>query len=222
MTAGFFLKKWSAIVLLGILVFSCVLYAGILRVAKRVYIGKNFYFLVHETEHVEADALDIRLDGGAGYPLHGEGVALAVYLKEEDGLAVQAGLIEQGEKTSLVKRSVECLYFKTRLDKEKASLYTGALEGLYGFLQVLSEEISRLDKGTTQQSCRRVLQTLADLFSYHRQEYESVYPAYARLCGAAKEGLSSCMDGTIFVNDLRYMLCDLSVGYLSLAEEFIL
>jgi hypothetical protein len=216
MAAVSFLKKWC----IGILVLSCVLYAWVLSRTQSVYIGKSFYFLVCATEHVEADTLDIRLDGGAGYPLQGTGVALAVYLKAEEGLSVQTGLAEQGEEVSLIQRSVEYLYFKSRADKKNASLYTGALDTLYGFLQVLSSAITRLDKGATQQSTKRTLQSLSRLFSYHKEEYESAYPAYACLCESAEGQLKEFTADTVFVNDLRYLLCELAVGYLELAEEF--
>lgn len=225
MAVDFFIKKRWAYILLALILLFCFGYAIVLNRAKRVYLGKSFYFLVCESDHVEADTLDIRLDGGAGYPFLANGktaVALAVYLKEEEGLSVQTGLIEQGKQASLVKRGIEHVYFKKYVDKKNTSVYISALENLYGFLQVLSGEIVRLDKGATQESSKRILQTLSDLFAYHHRDYERSYPAYADLCNLAKEELKTCMGDTVFVNDLRYLLCELSVGYLELAEEFSL
>ena len=110
MSADNFIKKWIIGVLLTVFVGGCLLYAGILHSVKRVYLGKSFYFLVCITEHIEANALEVRLDGGAGFLLE-EGVALAVYLTADEGALVEASLLEQGESVFLLQRKAEYLYF---------------------------------------------------------------------------------------------------------------
>ena len=202
-----------------------MVYAVRLLSLESVYLGKNFYFLVRQTEHVQAGAYDVRLDGGAGYLLEHDGkeyVVFAVYLREEDGMSVQTGLAKQGEETRLLQATAERLYFKRNKDKKNASLYVGALRVLDGFIQVLSEEIARLDKGATQQSVKRILETLARQMEYEKKGHEERYPAYANLCKSAQETLTASICDTVYTNDLRYTLCELAVGYLDLAKEFAL
>ncbi len=218
-------KRLCVLLALCMLVFSCMAYAVLLKRAESVYLGKSFYFLVHKTEHIEAGAYDVRLDGGAGYLLEYDGkeyVAFAVYLSERDGISVQTGLAEQGEDTRLLTMTAERMYFKKRKDKKNASLYTGALSVLYGFIQILSEEIARLDKGATQQSSKRILEILARQMGYEKDKYKDSCPAYASLCNGAEESLLASINDTVYANDLRYTLCELSMGYLDLAKAFAL
>ncbi len=160
-----------------------------------------------------------RLDGGAGY-LVTDGktqyVALAVYLNEEDGLAVQAGL--DGLSTKLLHKGVYTLYFKGG-QKKKSTLYLNALRTLEGYISVLNEGIVRLDKGATQESCKRILTLLRRQFAYAQREYAS-YPSFASSCGAWATTLTELEGGTIYVKDLRYLLCEQVEGYLALCEEF--
>ncbi len=163
----------------------------------------------------------IKLDGGAGYLLEADGVqyvALSVYLNEADGLAVQAGLKES--ETKLIRRGVGSLYFKGK-DKQKSALYLNALRTLEGYIRVLEECVSRLEKGSTQESCKRLLKILERQFAFAAGEYES-YPAFSRLCGNWASSLAKLGEDTVYGKDLRFLLCRLAEGYLQLCAAFSL
>lgn len=221
-------KNWlyiAIVQLFSALVIAFFCYAAVLSRAEEVRLGKSFYFLVSETDHVEAGAYDARLNGGAGYLLEYDGreyVALAVYLDGEDGEAVQTAMAERGENTRLLQINAEYLYFKTRQEKKDSELYTGALNCLHSCMQILDREIVRLDKGATQQSSKRVLEVLSKQLEYLGKEYETTYTACAEVCQETGARLRELASDTIYGKDLRYLLCELSTKYLELTEAFAL
>lgn len=229
MQTDFFTKKrWIYPFISGVLALFVLLflaYAVYLSRVKAVWLGKSVYFLVSDNTHIEAAAQDVRLDGGAGYLLeYGdcEYVALAVYLDGEDGRAVQAATSQNGQATALLQINVDKLYFKSCKEKKNASFYQSALECLYGCMQVLGLEIDRLDNGATQQSSARTLGILLKQFRYLAGTYQESFPACAKVYTNAGESLDVVLKDTVYVKDLRYLLCDLSVGYLRLASAFSL
>ena len=145
MQTDFFRKKsWIAAVgcLLVLFVFSTVVYAAFLGRAQSVWLGQSFYFLLSNAEHVEAGAYDAQFNGGAGYLLEyggNEYVVLSVYMKEEEGIAVQNSMADRAE---ILQIDVGRLYFKTCEEKRRATLYQSALHCLYGCMEVLDEEIT--------------------------------------------------------------------------------
>ncbi len=162
-----------------------------------------------------------KLEGGAGYLLtekDGQYVALSVYLTEGDGLAVQAGL-EEGS-TRLLRKGISSLYFKGK-DKKKSALYRNALRILEGYICVLEECISRLEKGATQESCKRILQILRRQFVFAEKEYAE-YPAFSLSCGEWAKELEKIDEETVYAKDLRYLLCWQAERYLQLCEDFCL
>ncbi len=203
----------------GIIGFS-VFYAWDITRAKKVSHQKNFYYLVREEENVEVSAEFAKLEGGAGYLLEeeeGQYVALSVYLNEEDAQAVLEGL--QSEKAvRLLPKGIENLYFKGK-DKRKSTLYVNALRTLEGYMSVLNECIARLEKGETQENCKRILQILERQFAYAQEEYEG-YPAFATSCGEWSDTLREMGEETVYVKDLRYLLCGQVERYLQLCESF--
>jgi hypothetical protein len=226
MQTDFFIKKrWIYLgisQLLAAFVLIMLVYAAFLSRAETVWVGKSFYFLVSKTEHIEAGAYDAKLDGGAGYLLEYEGreyVALAVYLNGEDGRAVHAA---NGEDTKLLQMDIDKLFFKGCSEKKNAPLYQGALDCLYGCMEVLGLEIDRLDDGATQQSAARTLGILLKQLRYLAQEYQTSFASCAKVCASAGERLEALLSDTIYAKDLRYLLCELSTGYMRLASTFSL
>lgn len=226
MQTDFFIKKrWIYLgisQLLAAFVLITFVYAAFLSRAETVWVGKSFYFLVSNTEHVEAGAYDVRLDGGAGYLLDYDGreyVVLAVYLNGEDGRAVRAA---NDKNTALLQINVDRLFFKDCAEKKKAPLYQGALECLYGCMEVLGLEIDRLDDGATQQSSMQTLGILLKQLRYLALEYQESFAPCAKVCASAGESLDALLKDTIYAKDLRYLLCELSTGYMRLASTFSL
>ncbi len=226
MSAVFFSKRrWFYIAccqLLAGFFIICTCYAVVIRRASVVWVGKSFYFLISEEAHIEVGAYESRLDGGAGYLLEYEGheyIAWSVYLKEEDGATVQANI---GEPTKLIKRDVSHLYFKTLSDKKRKRTIQSALSTLYGCIDVLSQTISRLDQGFTQEDIRHILATLQKQVSYLGKSNQDSYPQFFRVCAGVQTSLEEIMNNTIYSRDLRYLLCGICDAYIRLAAKYAL
>ena len=215
-------KKWRyivfsqalAIMLLGILV--CVS----LHIQPRsLRNGKNFCFLVSKQSHIQAGMHEAQLNGGAGYLLSHKGreyVALSVYLKVEEGERITCVLKEQGEEVELCMLTATSLQLSGKGDKER--MHQEAIDCLYGCMQVLEQEIVRLDRGATQQSSLKIIKTLIRQFSFLAKKYTQNYPAFTKVCLQAKKFLEECANPILYVRDLRYLLCDLCVSYVDLAS----
>ncbi len=172
---------------------------------------------------MEVGAEFARLEGGAGY-LYDDGekyrVALAVYLQEKDGVEVQDRLLSEGRELALVHKGVDRLYFKGR-KREKAAVYTQALRLWESYMQYLNGCILRLEKGLTQEGCKRLLQELKKQFAYAEETYKG-YDAYAFACGKMEENLCRLEEETVYLKDLRYLLCLQADEFLQLCAEFSL
>ena len=226
MSAEFLYKKWimRVIVVFSIMCmfFSCV-YAGILSSVKNINVSTTFYFLVLDEAHVEAGAAFVKLDGGAGYLMEYNGrmyVALSVYMNERDGATVQRNLRASGKKTLLIKKGVQKLYLKNRF-KKKAALYVNALKVLRSYIDILNECTALLSKGITQEKCKSLLQVLERQFLYARSIYAG-YKQYADICERSALELSKLSQKTIYLKDLRYLLCWQAEKYIALCEHFSL
>ncbi len=228
MTTNFLMKsgwKWIVFaVTLGV-TFGAFAYAKTLSTVETVALNAEFYYLVSEDMQMEAGAEFVRLDGGAGYLLTNgdeEYVALSVYLKERDGVTVLENLKNNGKTGRILGRKVDKLYLKTTEQKKQASLYQGAFQSLYGCMQVLEECIFRLEKGMTQESCKRLLNTLKKQVVYLEKEYEGEFEKCASVCKEAKTCLTEMVSNTVYLKDLRYLACFLAEEYVSLANVFSL
>ena len=220
MATDLFLKKYLKSVLIGILVliFIGILgYTGSVSNKKRIEVRKNFYFLVSTSTHVEASTHFVSWSGGSGYLLEDNGreyVVFSVYLQKEDALSVQELL---KEPTQLITRSVECLYTS---DENLSKGVKGAFQTYYGWLTVLQNEINRLAQGCTQQSSKRILNILKKQMEYSSKKYENDFSDYADVCKIGAEQLTQITNGTVYVKDLRYLLCEFCVAYCQLANLY--
>ncbi len=204
---------------IGVVAFG-FFYSQRLANAQTVTLNKSFYFLVSTDSRVEASAEFAKLDGGAGYLLEEEGsqyVALAVYLSRADALSVQEGLGE-ALPTCVVHKGAFSLSFVGK-EKRKSALYLNALRTLEGYICILNECIARLEKGSTQESCKRLLTILQRQFAFAEGEYEE-YPEYAKACGAWSRELEGICKETVYLQRLRYLLCWQVEKYLQLCEAF--
>ncbi len=204
-------------VAMGVVAFG-FFYSLRLANAQTVTLNKSFYFLVSTDSRVEASTEFTKLDGGAGYLLEEEGtqyVALAVYLSKADALSVQEGL--GGElSTCILHKGVSTLGFVGK-KKKKSALYLNALRTLEGYISILNECVTRLEKGSTQESCKRLLSILQRQFAFAEEEYEE-YPEYAKACGAWARELEGIRRETVYVQRLRYLLCWQVEKYLQLCQ----
>ena len=225
MSAGFLLKnkiKALAVSLAFFVVFSILIYAGTLSSATVVAVEKSFYFLVSENPHVQAGAYDAVLDGGAGYLLETDGralVALSVYLNENEAKRVTSGY---GESVSVLALKTEKLWFKTREEKRKQEVVESALKRAYNCMELLANEIKRLDNGSTQESTKRILELIKKQFAFMEREHRENYEAFSKVCKDARKELETICAGTVYTKDLRYILCALCGSYKELADEFSL
>lgn len=205
--------------------FGCVAYAEFLTNAQTVSADKNFYFLVSTSTHVEASTQTAIHNGGAGYSLalnEREYVALSAYSQQSDGEQARVVMTGKGENTELLTLGLGKLYFKTSKEKKNASKIVGGLESLYGCIKVLEKEIARLEDGATQQSSKRILQTLSKQFSFLKTEYERIFPSLAKVCAEADSEIQTVCADIVYVSRLRYLHCSLCDSYVALGKEFSL
>ena len=226
-----FLLKWKRIagMVAGVLsvtfTFSAFFYAKTIEGASAVGTERNFYFLVAEGGSVEVSTQTIGLQGGAGYSLlYEDGVyaAYSVYFSEDESKVAQGSVEKTGEHAEIVVVTSKPLYLKTEKQKKHATTISGAFESLYGCMQVLHGEIARLERGATQESSKRILQTLSRQFSFLAKEYEKTIAGYKKACKNAEERLLEVTKGVVYAKDLRYILCELSVAYANLSKNFSL
>ncbi len=224
MSTKFFSKKRESVAF-GLAVCSFLLllgYALSLCFVKRVEVQASVYFLTTEDTRVEAGAEFAKLEGGAGYLLSEGGkeyVALSVYATQEEGLAVQQNLLAEGRKTELVSKGVDSLCFRGK-EKKKSDLYVNALRSFREYMSVLSGCISRLEKGSTQERCKELLGILERQFGYARNAYAK-YGAFAEVCAKSQGELQRLGTGTVYLKDLRYLLCWQAEQYVELASAFV-
>ena len=191
-------------------------YAPILQRMEVYPIEGVFYFLVSTDERIEVGAEFVKLDGGAGYFLEDGGrtcVAVSVYLKEEDAIAVSNDTAYQ-----ILQKGVDRLYFKG-MEKRTAKERVAALELLKNYITILDGCISRLEKGETQESCKRVLKILEKQLLYAGNQFV-YYKQFSKLCAQFHDSLLRITEDTIFLSSLRYLLCRQADGYVRLCEEY--
>ena len=225
----FFLRKniicWIASVISTVFVCGVFIYTFILSQTKIVDVNVWFYFLVSEDTRVEAGAEFIKLDGGAGYLLRNNGkdyVVLSVYLEENDGEMVREALAKQGKATRVLSVGIQRLYLKLSKDKKKANIYARAFHCLQSYMKVLTEAVSNLEKGGTQEACKRMIQPLIRQLLFLSEQYQELYPAFAKLCSGAADSLTQISNETVYVKDLRYLLCEWAEKTVILAAKFSL
>ena len=185
-------------------------------------IDKHFYFVVSTEAYTEVGAHFAQQNGGAGYILqsnNGERIAFSVYLKSSEAEAVQASLDTYTE-TEIAVYAVETLYFRGR-QRKNTQMIKGAFSSLYGVIEILINEIKNLDRGQTQEECKRILSMLEGQLEYLSQTY-SDYEIFASVCQSAAQSLRATSSQTVFAKDLRYLACGLCVGYVHFANEFAL
>lgn len=228
MSAEIFWKKRIRLILSGVLstviVVATLVYAYALTGLKKISIEKTFYFVVSDTTHVEAGAHFVSQNGGAGYVLErdkAQYVTYAVYLDREDAYTASAALTDYGETAQILVEEIGVLYVK---DRQSANTLRGVFSSLYGCIEVLNGEISRLSAGATQQSSKRILATLQRQLAYLKTSLEEngSYGDFSDLCASASLALQNAIEGTILVKELRYLQCAWCDAYIRLAKIYTL
>lgn len=225
MVAEFFYKKigWIARGVCVAVTFLCMGYAFMLSQVKSVSFHESMYFLVTEDTKVEAGAEFIKWEGGAGYLLENGGeeyVVVSVFSERESAETVQNRLTESGKKTSILNRGAGNLYFKGR-EKKKAKVYVSGLKLLKSYILLLEDCIGKLENGMTQQACKRILQTLKKQFD-HAQNIYAEYASFCKVCEISAQELEDICEGTVYLKDLRYLLCYQADCFTQLCAQFSL
>lgn len=222
MFTEFFYRKIVGSISLTI-VAICICYAFSLSRVKCVDFYGRVYYLVSENTKIEASTEFVRWEGGAGYLLENEGVehvALSVFLDKSSAEKVQKRLEESGEKIVLVAKGKEKLYFKGK-EKRIAGKYVSALKLLKTYILLLEDCIAKLENGMTQERCKQILKTLEKQFAYLQVNYFD-YKDFADACAQFKESLRCLSEDTVYLKDLRYLLCWQTEKYVKLCEAFSL
>ena len=226
MWTEFFLKKIRTRMLGCMCVFTvlaCTGFACFLSSVKTVVYDESVYFLVREDSSVAAGAEFVKWNGGAGYFLEDNGiqyVAYSVFWDKADGELVQKRLEEVGQKSLLLNKGNKVLYFKG--DKKKMSdLYVGALKLFKSYISLLEDCIGRLENGMTQEACKRILGIIERQFHYAKEKYID-YKSFSNVCGQSEDALTQLCAQTVYLKDLRFLLCWQSEKYIQLCNSFAL
>jgi hypothetical protein len=86
---------------------------------------------------------------------------------------------------------------------------------------LLEDCIGRLESGMTQEACKRILRVIERQFIYSKWRY-NVYPSFAKVCSQSGESLREICAQTVYLKDLRYLLCWQAEKYVELCEAFSL
>ena len=227
MSTDFLYKKYLVIfasVLSLIFTFCTFGYAYFLSSVHVENSCGQVFFLVSKETNVEVGAEFVRWQGGAGYLLSHNGeeyVAMSVYFNENDGTAVQTALLENGKDVQVLKLGLDKLYFKTHKEKKNANTYLDALRIFYGYLQVFERGISLLEQ-STQERVKEYYQPLQQQIAFLSEKYIKVYPSFSKVCKDGADALRDLGSETLYVKDLRYLLCKLSKEYVVLTSAFSL
>ena len=226
MSANFFTKKITmrfAFIFSLLFISFCVGNAYLITQAKKNNLHTSFYFLVSQDVRIEASTELMKWEGGAGYLIENDGkqyVAYTVFTDKADGERVQRRLTLMGKETLLLPTKTQVLYFKGK-KKRKAGFYTSALELLRSYIILLEECVTRLENGMTQEACKRILKVLARQFHYAKNCYGE-YAEFSKLCQKSGEELILLCQNTVYLKDLRYILCWQAEKYVDLCSAFSL
>ncbi len=214
MSTKFFTKKLLGSIPIFLVCF--LLLSGlILSTVQSIGKAKSFYFLVSTEANVEVGTEFSRLDGGAGYLLEYNGqeyVAWSVYEKEDAARAIQNTLQGKEKSCTLVKVGGEELYAST--DRR----FINGLKLLESYIDVLDQCIAKLEKGMTQENCKRTLEILKKQLAY-AQKSNKVTKACSIILERTREALLQVTEKQIFAKDLRYILCRLVDDYVQLSRR---
>lgn len=199
----------------------CFVYSVAVKNAKVVRMNTDFSFVVKRYDSAEVGSFESQQLGGAGYAISVNGescVAVSVYDSVTDAERIQNTL---GEEYYVYTMRANDLYLLTHTQKRNAQRYQGAFDSLNGCIQVLSQEIKRLESGATQQSSKRVLDGVQRQLEYLAQTYKNAYPVYAEVCEEAEKKLGKETENIIYAQKLRYLLCWMCEKYCDLTKAFL-
>lgn len=214
MSTKYFKKKiWHGISIFSVLVvFIFCIVAINLSKLERVGQTKIFYFLLSTETNVEVGIEFSKLDGGAGYLLEYAGeeyVALSVYENKEAGEKIQALLQDRGKETLLLQVGGSQIY---RCDLNCMRL-------IESYISVLNQCIVGLEKGMTQESCKRSLKILQRQLTFAVKQYVDI--ACIQVLKLVDEELFDIIQQDVYAKDLRYVLCMLVDNYTRISAKFI-
>ena len=118
--------------------------------------------------------------------------------------------------------SIGDLYLYSYKNKSNCKKIQGALESLYSCLLILQETIKILSDGGTQEVGKEMIGILQKQLSFLGGEYKKIFPLYTEVCKNGAEKMTKIKSNVIFLKDLRYLFCELAVGYLQFANSFVI
>ena len=225
MRTEFFRKRILSVVGVAttfFIVIGIYVYTRYLNNATVEAVSQNYYFLVSDSTHIEASTHKIVLSGGAGYLLEENGteyVTISAYPSKAEAESVQSRV---NESTKILSVGQKALYFKTRKEKKNAKVVVNALSCLNDTIEIIHQEISRLEEGATQESSKRLLNIIRKQLDYLANEYRDDYTQYAQVCVWASGFIGEMIAKVVYAQDMRYLECGLCVAYHELAQEFSL
>ena len=98
-------------------------------------------------------------------------------------------------------------------------MYLSALKLLKSYIELLDNCVIGLERGMTQEACKRILKILEKQFSYSQNVYKS-YPSFKKICKTSAMELQRIFGDTVYVKDLRYLLCYQADAFSKLCSAF--
>ena len=181
-----FFKRLS-VLFCAVVCFGSVLLAGILKTSATKSV-RAVYFVLTETESVQASAGEISLRGGAGYPIDG-GVAFGVYFSLKEAEAATVEISKEYANTYIRNYSIKTL------DKK------GNLGVIFTSLQLVQGWIDVLEKGGRQSVVKNGLSEISSVLIKKGEDCKDI------LSFELGEELEEIASKTVFASELRFFLC---------------
>ncbi len=210
MSTNFFTKKIGCS-FSALFVFILIVLGLHISARKPIEQKKTFYFLVSTEMNVEVGVEFSKFDGGAGYLLEYGGqeyVAWSVYDQEADGKNIQKSLEEMKKNTLLIKVGGDLLY-------ENDVRNLKGMRLLESYISFLNQCISRLEKGMTQECCKRTLKILEKQLGY-AQKIDDISKECSVVFRQVEKSLMELTEKPVYAKDLRYILCQFVDSYVQL------
>ena len=224
MKTDFFYKKakgWFGVFLSIVFMFGVLYIIGTTFCAASLETEKVFYFLTSTSSHIQASTHNAQYLGGAGFILKNdqrEYVTYAVYTEESLAKQAYKSLKEQEEEICVLTIRAKNARILSKNQKKHATVYESALCCLSAHIQLLNDEISRLESGATQESTKRFLDIQMKQFSYMEKTYQKQFAAFATVCQESLTLMKEMHSTIVYVKDMRYLLCFLCQNYVDLVN----
>ncbi len=186
MSAAFFKRYFFTVS--GLIVVICLFVATVFSTKNNDKESPySVYYLIWETDSVQAGSATVEVQGGAGFCMQ-DGVAIDVYFSYVEAQRAKSSLESDKEKERVVLQEY-------KFDTHVSSVIVTGLRHIKGWQ-------AALQNGAKQSVVRTGLQEIAKTLAFYSKESKDVQ------AGRIAKELQTLTVGVIYVQELRYFLCD--------------